>query len=311
VKFLSLFDGCHMFGLGARRAGFDCAGTSEIDTHAANVTRYHYPTTPQLGDVRNVGSTDADLIIGGFPCQDLSVAGDRRGLAGGRSGLFCEIMRIARESAPRWLLLENVPGLLSSNRGRDMGTVVGALGELGYGWAYRVLDAQYLGVPQRRRRVFIVGCLGGARRAGEVLFEPESVRGNPAPRKDPRAGVAREVARCLTAHGGRLDGETETFVVDTDDFRPSDVSPCLDTDSSGSIATGVRRLMPVECERLQGLPDDWTRYGRREDGEVYELANGPRYKMIGNGGFVGAVEWIARRIIDTGRRSHTLNTTAE
>jgi hypothetical protein len=82
-----------------------------------------------------------------------------------------------------------------------------------------------------------------------------------------------------------------------DDFRPSDVSPCLDTDSSGSIATGVRRLMPVECERLQGLPDDWTRYGRREDGEVYELANGPRYKMIGNGGFVGAVEWISRRML--------------
>jgi DNA (cytosine-5)-methyltransferase 1 len=384
VKFLSLFDGCHMFGLGARRAGFGCAGTSEIDTHAANVTRYHYPNTPQLGDVRDVGATDADLIIGGFPCQDLSVAGDRRGLAGERSGLFWEIVRIARDSSTPWILLENVPGLLSSNGGQDMGTVVGALGQLGYGWAYRVLDAQYLGVPQRRRRVFIVGCLGDARRAGEVLFEPESVRGNPAPRRAPWSKAARaagvgfdrdgdasdrrglagdnDVARCLTHHSGRYDGDTETLTANmwekrdnnqqafsqrganyvptvadmvqitsatnrsnpksgdpaptlatssrltafnwrADDFAPSSVSPCLDTDGSGSIATHqsrVRRLMPVECERLQGLPDDWTRYGRREDGTVYEMSNSARYKMIGNGGYVGAVEWIARRIIDTG-----------
>jgi DNA (cytosine-5)-methyltransferase 1 len=295
VKFLSLFDGCHMFGLGARRAGFGCAGTSEIDTHAANVTRYHYPNTPQLGDVRDVGATDADLIIGGFPCQDLSVAGDRRGLAGERSGLFWEIVRIARESSPRWLLLENVPGLLSSNGGRDMGAVLGALGELGYGWAYRVFDAQHFGVPQRRRRVFIVGCFGDARRAGEVLFEPESVRGNPTPRRQ-EAGAIPPLALHHTQHP--ITGR---------------VSHCIGTESTVSVATrdGVRRLMPVECERLQGLPDDWTRYGRREDGEVYELADGPRYKMIGNGGYVGAVEWIARRIIDTGRRSHTLNTTAE
>ena len=345
MKFLSLFDGCHMFGLGARRAGFGCAGTSEIDTHAANVTRYHYPNTPQLGDVRDVGATDADLIIGGFPCQDLSVAGDRRGLAGERSGLFWEIVRIARESSPRWLLLENVPGLLSSNGGRDMGAVLGALGELGYGWAYRVFDAQYLGVPQRRRRVFIVGCLGSARRAGEVLFEPESVRGNPTPRKGPWEGVARrshgcagvlggvahtltaegfdasedgtgrgtplvpsQVARCLLGHAPRNDLETETFVVSgyrathaltashgATEYGTGRGTPLVPSDNS------VRRLMPVECERLQGLPDDWTRYGRRADGTVYELADGPRYKMIGNGGYVGAVEWIARRIIDTGR----------
>lgn len=286
MKFLSLFDGCHMFGLGARRAGFGCAGTSEIDTHAANVTRYHYPNTPQLGDVRDVGATDADLIIGGFPCQDLSVAGDRRGLAGERSGLFWEIVRIARESSPRWLLLENVPGLLSSNGGRDMGAVLGALGELGYGWAYRVFDAQHFGVPQRRRRVFIVGCFGDVRRAGQVLFEPQSVRGNPTPRSREGGGAIPPLALHHTQHP--ITGR---------------VSHCIGTESTVSVATrdGVRRLMPIECERLQGLPDDWTRYGRREDGEVYQLADGPRYKMIGNGGYVGAVEWIARRIIDTGR----------
>jgi len=343
MKFLSTFDGCHMFGVALRNAGFDCIGTSEIEKHAAAVTRYHYPDTPQLGDIRNVRPTQPfDLLVGGFPCQDLSVAGDRRGLAGERSGLFWELCRIARECSPAWILLENVPGLLSSNEGRDMGTVVGALGQLGYGWAYRVLDAQHFGVPQRRRRVFIVGCLGDSRRAGKVLFEPESVRGDSPPSREAGAGASGDVAKCLTAHGQRLDGETETFVVNQtafnwrgDDYAPSEVSPCLNTHGRGSIATGVvlsgrasdspaaltgavsstvrasqggqdkphvltfggvRRLMPIECERLQGLPDDWTRYGRKEDGTVYEVKDGPRYAMIGNGGAVPVVEWVGRRI---------------
>ena len=330
MRFLSLFDGCHMFGLALRRAGFECVGTSEIDTHAANVTRHHYPDTPQLGDVHNVGATrptdPVDLIVGGFPCQDLSVAGDRCGLAGGRSGLFWEIVRIAREKSPRWILLENVSGLLSSNGGRDMGAVVGALGELGYGVAWRVLDAQHFGVPQRRRRVFIVGCLGDARRAAEVLFEPESVRGDSPPSREARPGAAGEPAKCLTAHGQRLDGETETFVVanaltrsthlsdensaqgghlvalhHTQDPITGLVNPCLSHQSTISVldeyGSQVRRLTPRECERLQGLPDDWTRYGRKADGEVYDVSDSARYKMIGNGGAVPVVEWIAQRIL--------------
>ena len=274
MRFLSLFDGCHMFGHALRNVGAECVGTSEIDKHARAVTRYHYPDTPQLGSVTNVESTTANLIVAGFPCQDLSVAGDRRGLAGERSGLFWQIIRIARESSTPWLLLENVPGLLSSSGGRDMGAVLGALGKLGYGWAYRVLDSQYFGVSQRRRRVFIVGCLGDSRSAGQVLFEPESVRGASAPSREAGAGAPGGVAKCLTAHGQRLDGETETFVV----------------------ADTVRRLTPIECERLQGLPDDWTRYGRKEDGTVYEVKDGPRYAMIGNGGAVPVVEWVGRRI---------------
>jgi len=309
MKFLSTFDGCHMFGLALRNAGFDCIGTSEIEKHARAVTRYHYPDTPQLGSVTNVGTTTADLIVAGFPCQDLSVAGDRRGLAGERSGLFWQIIRIARDNAAPWILLENVPGLLSSNGGRDMGAVLGALGELGYGWAYRVLDAQHFGVPQRRRRVFIVGCRGDVRRAGEVLFEPESVRGDSPPSRETGAGSAGGVAKCLTAHGHRLDGDTETFVVadmvqmtsatNRSNPKPGDPAPTWAQTSrltAFSSPTGVRRLMPVECERLQGLPDDWTRYGRKEDGTVYEVKDGPRYAMIGNGGAVPVVEWIARRI---------------
>ena len=158
----SLFSGIGGLDLGLERAGMTVRWQVEIDKNAQRVLRHHWPDTALYEDVREVGGEveRVDLICGGFPCQDLSVAGRRAGLAGKRSGLFHEFMRIASELAPRWLLIENVPGLLSSNGGRDMGTVLGTLGELGYGWAYRVLDAQYFGVAQRRRRVFIVGCLG-------------------------------------------------------------------------------------------------------------------------------------------------------
>ena len=365
--FLSLFDGCHMFGLALRRAGFECVGTSEIDKHACAVTRHQYPDTLQLGDVAHVQPAQPfSLLVGGFPCQDLSVAGSRCGLSGERSGLFWEIVRIARESSPRWLLLENVPGLLSSNKRRDMGAVVGALVELGYGVAWRVLDAQYLGVPQRRRRVFIVGCLGDVRGAGQVLFEPESCCGNPASLRAPWSEAARAAgvgfdrdrsaadrrgsdggdrgARYLTHHSGRYDGDTETCISvggnishtltgeghDASEDGSGRGTPIvahmprsvslrgrdggIAAEMGGTVASAlrasqgggdkafvsyqsrVRRLMPVECERLQGLPDDWTRYGRREDGTVYELSNAARYRMIGNGGAVPVVEWIARRI---------------
>ena len=384
MRFLSLFDGCHMFGHALRNVGAECVGTSEIDKHAAAVTAYHYPKTPALGDVRNVETTRADLIVAGFPCQDLSVAGDRRGLAGERSGLFWEIVRIARASTPRWILLENVPGLLSSNGGRDMGTVVGALGQLGYGWAYRVFDAQHFGVPQRRRRVFIVGYLGDSRRAAKVLFELESVRGDSAPGREAGAGsaggvgvgvsVGGQISHTLTGEGFDASedgtGRGTSIVADLvqmtsatnrsnpqpgdpaptmatssrltafnwrgDDYAPRDQPPCLDADCSGSIALavslrgrdggsvaevggtvshalrasqgggdkphamtggGVRRLMPVECERLQGLPDDWTKHGRKPDGTTYDQSDSARYRMIGNGGAVPVVEWIGRRIM--------------
>jgi len=121
---------------------------------------------------------DAEVVCGGFPCQDVSVAGHRAGLVGDKSGLWFEFHRLIGEARPPWVVIENVPGLLSSNGGRDMGTVLGGLGDLGYGWAYRVLDAQWFGVPQRRRRVFIVGCLRDRRRPAQVLFNSASVRGD-------------------------------------------------------------------------------------------------------------------------------------
>jgi DNA (cytosine-5)-methyltransferase 1 len=161
----------------------------EIDKNCQNILHRHFPNAKLYNDVKEVGNATherrtVDLVCGGFPCQDLSVAGKRAGLAGERSGLWFEFARIIDELEPKWVVAENVPGLLSSDKGSDFAIIVRWLAERGYGVAWRVLDAQYFGVPQRRRRVFIVGSLGDGR-AAEVLFEREGMSGNtPKGRKE-------------------------------------------------------------------------------------------------------------------------------
>ena len=195
----SLFSGIGGMDLGFEREGFEVAYQVEFDKHARSVLRRHWPHTELHEDVRNVGLLNlpsVDVLVGGFPCQDLSVAGRRAGLAGERSGLFYEFARIIEETDPEWVVIENVAGLLSSRGGRDMGAVLGTLSEFGYGWAYRVLDSQYFGVAQRRRRVFIVGRSGGrSRSCADVLFEPESVCGNPPPSRAQGQEVAASAGR--------------------------------------------------------------------------------------------------------------------
>lgn len=203
-----LFAGIGGFGLAAQRAGARVLWCSEIEPFAARVYAERFPDVRQLGDVTKVEDAEpVDCLTAGFPCQDLSVAGKRKGLIGARSGLFWEITRLAARLRPRWLLLENVPGLLSSHRGRDFETVLAALDELGYGVAWRVLDAQFFGVPQRRRRVFIVGHLGGPCPA-EVLFEPEGVPGDTPARRQARAGVTQSLTRSLGS-GGADDNDAQ------------------------------------------------------------------------------------------------------
>jgi len=188
MKAVSLFAGVGGFDLALERAGVTVVASCEIDKHARGVLQQQFPNSTLINDVKDVtgdqlrelGFDGNDgIIVGGFPCQDLSVAGKRAGLGGARSGLFWEICRILDETKAKWFVLENVPGLLSSQSGADMGAVLGALVERGYGVAYRILDAQHFGVPQRRRRVFIVGCLGDDGRApAEVLALVEGMRGN-------------------------------------------------------------------------------------------------------------------------------------
>lgn len=205
MKVGSMFAGIGGFDLGFERAGFEVAWCIEWDKHAQAVLRKRFPEAKVYGDIREVDPDvleRVDVICGGFPCQDLSVAGKRAGLAGERSGLFHDAMRLVRRLNPSLLVLENVPGLLSSNRGLDFATV---LREVGQGWdcaevGWRVLDSQYCGVAQRRRRVFIVGSarIGCAE---EVLALAEGSSGDPPTRGEAREGATADAARC--ADGGR------------------------------------------------------------------------------------------------------------
>ena len=227
MKFGSLFTGVGGFDLAFERAGMKCKWQCEIDAAASSVLARHWPGIPNIGDVKNVTKDTAepvDLICGGFPCQDLSVAGRRAGLAGERSGLWFEFARVIYELEPRWVVIENVPGLLSSDKGRDFAIIIRWLAERGYGVAWRVLDSQYFGVAQRRKRVFIVASFGNGR-AGQVLFEREGGCWNTAPSREAGQGVAgysprgfgeyRETNGTLRGNGGDLGGGSEILIAKT------------------------------------------------------------------------------------------------
>jgi DNA (cytosine-5)-methyltransferase 1 len=176
--------------------GWEPAFFSDIEKFPVAVLQHHYPDVPCHGDFTTITEDEygaIDLLVGGTPCQSFSVAGLRGGMDDERGNLALEFIRLAQRKRPQWLVWENVPGVLSSNGGRDFGSFLGALAEIGYGFAYRVLDAQYFGVAQRRRRVFVVGYLGDWRRAAAVLFERESLSGNPAPIREEGEKVAPAV----------------------------------------------------------------------------------------------------------------------
>lgn len=196
--------------------GWRPAFFSEIEPFPRSVLAHHFPTVPCHGDFTTIGADEygpIDLLVGGTPCQSFSIAGLRGGLDDERGNLALEFLRLADRKRPRWLVWENVPGVLSSNGGRDFGSILGGMVELGYGIAYRVLDAQYFGVPQRRRRVFVVGHLGDWRRAAAVLFERHSLSGHPAPRRQAGQGAAGGTGEgivgslCADSHPGAYTGQ--------------------------------------------------------------------------------------------------------
>jgi DNA (cytosine-5)-methyltransferase 1 len=318
----SLFAGIGGFDEGLRRAGFETRWQVEIDERCREVLARHFPAAKRYGDIREVDPRDlepVDLVCGGFPCTDLSLAGKRAGLAGEQSGLFYEFVRILAGLRPRWVLIENVPGLLSgcgctacraigrilrvhawfrerkglvkcpvciagermlkSHSGRNMSIVLHRLAELGYGYAYRVLDAQYDGLAQRRKRVFIVadsatplGC------SAKVLFESESCTWSPPPRRRPQPGAAGgnrggvaassgEVADVVTASYGKgagsRDGKERTLVAYAS--RPDgsiaavDVAPTLDARAADGPRRNQGGVMVTGCltgSLGKGGPDD-------------------------------------------------------
>src|SRR5690606_19515541 len=184
MKVGSLFAGIGGFDLAADRVGMQLAWQSEIDPHASRVLAHHWPDVPNLGDIHDITEPPTvDVLCGGFPCQDYSLAGSRAGLAGDRGALWWQMHRIVAQLRPTWVIGENVPGLLSSRGGADFETIIRSLTECGYGVAWAVLDAQYFGVAQRRRRVFIVGHSGGVPRP-EILALGEGLYGHPEPSRE-------------------------------------------------------------------------------------------------------------------------------
>lgn len=324
-RLVSLFAGIGGFDLGFERAGFNILAHVEKDEKCRKLLAAKWPGAAALDDVctaRAHNLPPCDVITFGFPCQDLSVAGKRAGLAGGRSGLFYHATRIINELTPSYCLFENVPGLLSSSGGDDYLRVLREMDRLGYSGAWRVLDAEWFGVAQRRRRIF--GCFSkldsGAGRCAEILSLPESLRGHPAPsretEKDSPAPFAcgaradregmnrivgdsfigtqnkgytqssfggyREGCGTLRASGGDLGGGSESLILGV----------AIGDNSRGDLINvaparpSVRRLTPTECERLQGFPDGWTE----------GFSDSTRYKMLGNAVCVNVAEWIARRM---------------
>lgn len=248
MNMVSLFDGIGGFPLAFARAGVRVVATVEIDKPAAAIGARHFPHARQFDDVTKVSGddlravgfvSDRGIVTAGWPCQDFSVAGRRAGLDGSRSGLWWEVVRILADLRPRWFLGENVPGLLSSvcdpeceggcmeTHGGAMGAILGSLAELGYGVAYRVLDAQHFGVPQRRQRVFIVGHLGEPWSApAQVLLEPESGDGDSASGEPAGAVVAADAAR-----GADTASEPVTHT-HTQPFRRCRAAAAADTGST-------------------------------------------------------------------------------
>jgi DNA (cytosine-5)-methyltransferase 1 len=406
VKYLSVCSGIEAATVAWHPLGWEPVAFSEIEKFPSAVLAHHYPTVPNCGDMtkfKEWPDADINVLVGGTPCQSFSVAGLRKGLDDPRGNLMLTYLAIADRYRPKWLVWENVPGVLSSNGGRDFGTFLGGLGQLGYGFAYRVLDAQYIrtqcfprAVAQRRRRVFVVGCLGDWRSAAAVLFERESLSGHPAPSREARQGIASCVeggvelcgplnakdykdpgtdgmnrnsakmvpvvqpvrgaitTRCGSAMGApevdaglyipvaqpvafHHNAQASQLPTDARDTSISDsltvsqqaavalpvafkVRGGVEVDSAGKAAgkgylgseetaftlaatqdqwvgtppaMQVRRLTPVECERLQGFPDGYTNIPWRKKPEA---ADGPRYKALGNLMAVPCMQWIGERI---------------
>ncbi|MFD3801476.1 DNA cytosine methyltransferase [Kocuria palustris] len=298
IRVASFFAGIGGFDLGFERAGMQTVWQCEIKEFCRDILSQYWPEVAKAVDILEVEPNDipdAEIWAGGFPCQDISLArmGPRSGLRGSQSGLFFKFAELLEARRPETVILENVAALLSSNQGRDFGLIIRTLADLGYGVAWRVLDSRYFGVPQSRSRIFIVGSLRGPEAAASVLFEPEcgdrnseKSRSNGTKSISPFAvsvgnskqGFVKKLAHCLYAESARHTG--------TDWSR-----------NYVSYPEGkVRRLTPLEAERLQGFPDGWT-LPTFEVNSVDAL-DSARYHACGNAVSVPVIEWIGTRIVE-------------
>lgn len=298
LKVASFFAGIGGFDRGFENAGMESVWQCELKPFCIDILEQHWPTVPRATDIKEVKPDDipyASVWAGGFPCQDVSLArmGPRSGLRGKQSGLFYDFAQLIGKRRPPLVILENVAALLSSHSGRDFAVVLRTLAELGYGIAWRILDSRYFGVPQSRTRVFVVGSLGGPATAGSVLFESEcgdrdSEKGEADGTKsvspfsvsvgNPQQGYVKKLAHCLYAESARHTGtDWSRNYVSYPDGR-------------------VRRFTPLETERLQGFPDNWTMPKQRIDN--VNTLDSARYHACGNAVSVPVAEWLGMRVVD-------------
>lgn len=206
MRYLSVCSGIEAATVAAPE-GWHAAAFAEVDPFPSAVLAHRFPTVPNLGDFTKIEAADVgaiDLLVGGTPCQSFSIAGKRAGLDDPRGNLTVEFLALAKRLQPRYIIWENVPGVLSIDGGRTFGAFLGMLGQLGYGFAFRILNSEFFGVPQRRSRVFVVGCAGADwQRASAILFEPESLRRHPAESRRAR----QDSAGALGASSGGADDD--------------------------------------------------------------------------------------------------------
>jgi DNA (cytosine-5)-methyltransferase 1 len=289
MNYLSVCSGIEAATVAWHPLGWTPVAFSEIEKFPSEVLKHHYPQVPNVGDMTKFKEwnldSNVDVFVGGTPCQSFSVAGLRKGLDDPRGNLMLTYLAIANQYRPKWLVWENVPGVLSSNGGLDFASLLRGMGECGYGFAYRILDAQYFGVAQRRRRVFVVGCLGDWRSAAAVLFERYSLQRNFEPSREKREsitgfvesgfGAYREdqVGGTTKASGGVLGGGSETFLTvyenHATDSRINEVTVCPTV--TARWGTGGNNV-PYTLYDLHQVTSPQNRQNRKDGDPCHTLA---------------------------------------
>lgn len=307
MDYFSGFSGYGGFELGINRILPDarCVGFSEIDKWAKGVYRHNFPQVKCYGDAKEIiprQLPDFDLFVGGFPCQAFSIAGNRQGLEDNRGTLFLDVARILHHKRPKWVLLENVRGLLNQGGGKTFASIYKFLTHTGYTVGWRVVNSLQFGVPQNRERVFIVGHLGAERRDFSKILSFPKTEGEAVQKLPSSTALDANYWKGIDNHGQRTAivywknsqqkwvDEKRTFAnslkTQTDLNRQQLIKEDVET---------IRMMTPKECERLQGVPEGWTEKGII-NGELTSISDTQRYKMLGNGVTVPAVSYFIERM---------------